>query len=65
VFGSIALFLQFGQGKLPFRPLWRLPACEGVRQIDADALAPAIGERSAEILEEDAELQVRHDKRRG
>jgi len=47
------------------RTFGRFPAGEGIGEIDADALGALFGERSVEILEKKANLEVRDDKGSG
>ncbi len=67
VFGGVAFGLQFRDGELLLGPFGRFPAREGVGEIDADALGFVAlrGERRAQVVEHEAELQVRDDERGG
>src|SRR5439155_12747105 len=61
----VAFLLQLRKQELDLWPFRRLPTGQGVGEVNARSFLLILGERGAQVLQQQAELQVGHDKRRG
>ena len=62
--GRFSLVLEFVEAQAFLGTRRGLPVCERVREVDSYAFVGRVQERSSHRLEEEAELQVRDNKRR-